>query len=673
MKSFLNMKKNIFNKNIIFFYILLIIFKLSLNEDINLSEGETPFFGVNEERYVSFYLNEEIKNKLNNTYIHFYTYPQNTDNINSQQIIFSSIKEKPQASNAENYSYKFSKNANLFINYNNIKNNNIFYLTIKCFKYPCYFILVTKFEKNYANLNLNDDYSYFISGQKFNTMKFKIPSSLSKEYSKNKKHSLTISVTNPTDADSINLYLFKNNEINNLNVDNFKTPMGKIFTFLEENINKSPNNSYILEIESIQNQFISISIKTSIYDENSKKLINEIIPNSNPKYTYINNFNNIIIKEECFKINENYLKDNLISDDNDNFLYASIEFFTSPNYGYLNYGENKELHKINNNKESLNVILNKESNKYPDLCFNTSEKLEYSFMIQINHISKKNENIDINYPLTSGFIHSRIIPIDNLLIYTHYSDIHFSDKLSYNFRVVKGQPEIYIYNCKTYPKCYNNITELRNNKDITKLEFKENINYFHIYNINKEKDLAPYGPNQNLLYIFCPKNNTNFCELDILVYTNYDQIILPSTNNNTFYSNLKKKDEKDLYKFHIPKGKNILKKIEINLNISNDNALFESALEDNKTILLSNQSNKTNMQIIEFKTINSTSNNDLDIPFNIKSKKDNLYYKFEYKLLYDEKKEEEKKKMKKKKNNLMKKKMIKVLLLNILNLGNFLK
>ena len=159
------MKKGVTLKNIFFLYLIILsLFNFSLNiEESELKDGDTINVTTKEEKHISFTLSAQLKNDLQNSYIHFYTYPQKADEINGQQIIYSSTEQNPNLSNAEKYSYKFSKNANLILTDPKDKIN----LSIKCMKYPCSYDLKVKFEKDYANLNLdesnNDGNSFLIT------------------------------------------------------------------------------------------------------------------------------------------------------------------------------------------------------------------------------------------------------------------------------------------------------------------------------------------------------------------------------------------------------------------------------------------------------------------------------------------------------------------------------
>ena len=609
------MKKGVALKNIFFLeLIILCLFNFSLNIEESELKDETIIHVItHEEKHISFTVSNQLKNELQNSYIHFYAYLQNPNEINGQQIIYSSTEQNPNLSNAEKYSYKFSKYANLILTEPKDKIN----LSIKCMKYPCSYDLKVKFEKDYANLNLDESnnysnsHSYFVPGntlEKLSTMKFKIQSSFNQKYTKGKQL-LTISVTNPSDKDAIILKDRNKKEIENAYI----TPIGKIFSIIEGDINNSENNYYYLEIESMEYQFVSISIKASV--EYNKKIESDIIPNESPKYTFVNNTNNFMIEEECFTINEKYANDNLKGENND-LLYASIEYFSLPLNEIVS---NSKSYKSSNS--SVNYILEKENNKYPQFCLKLNNKLENAYMVQVSHVSNKPENVDIYNPISSGFIHMKTLNKKNLALYTYYSDIHFSNRLSFNLKVLKGKPEMYLYTCEEYPNCYNHISKLKNgNENIVKPELKNNQYYYSFYNENKERDLSPYGPKQKLLYVYCPEESSDeLCKFEILIYSNYDEIVLKDIYKN-FISNLKK-EETDLYKIHIPKGKNKIESVKITIN--NENVKLESALEDNKTALLNMKNNRE----YEFQPVSgfNATMKDFDIPFNVKAYKDISY------------------------------------------------
>jgi hypothetical protein len=184
-------------------------------------------------------------------------------------------------------------------------------------EYPCKFYFTAKIEKDYANLNYDnlDTYSYFMMGELLTTMEFKIPALNTSEGNKN---ALTIGISNPTDIDYIQLYLVKNNGTENkklIEADVFKTNMEIILFVMEEFEKVNETDYYVLEIDSLENQFVSISIKNSSYDDSyniTKELKFEsekLKPNSGPKYSCLN----------YEKINEtiNYHEDDKKTDNTD--------------------------------------------------------------------------------------------------------------------------------------------------------------------------------------------------------------------------------------------------------------------------------------------------------------------------------------------------------------------
>ena len=646
MKYLFPIKKHDLIKNILFYFLILCYIHLSINsssEEYKLKEIEVPkyiaFNNIQDEKYITFNLelsNEDISSDKN-YYFHFSTFPVDSSDKNGQQIIYSSTKEMPSISNADRYSFKYLEKSHLFVNFQNI---NELYLTIKCYKYPCSFNLKTQIEKDYANLNLLDfdSYSYFISEQKINTMKFKIPSLLNNLNSINdntQKYMLTVSVTNPSDPEYSKLSLISGNNEKTLKMMSYKSSMNMIYSVIEEdNINDlSENNFYVLEIESMQNQFISISIKISFINNN--KINSEIIPNSSPKYSYLN-ATEIRANEECYIINGQYISDyldnnnenDLLYNNENDLLYASIEYFSSPVNIYLKYNDKNVNPKesINLEETSINVILEKVSNQYPQICFDLSEKDAAAFMLEVSHISQTSKNIDIYNPLVSGFFHKKSLKRNGLSLFTHNSDVHYIKQMTFYVKILKGEPEIYIYNCEDYPNCYNDIYQLKNDNSVIKPKISNNISSYTI-NTNDFKDLSPYYPEQNLLYVYCPQNEQEYCQFQILMYSNLDEIVL--SPNYKFYSNLQK-DNIDLYRIHLPKGKDEIKKIQV-LLYSNEVPEFISYNMSNITI---NKNIGDNMQIYEYIPDKNylINNKDFDILFNIKAK-ENIFYYIEYNII----------------------------------------
>ena len=628
MSNIFSYKKNICT-SILFFYLIFHYINLTLNttvEEISLKEINKPYTnlinGAEEEKCFSYLIELGDDAKIReNLYIHFSSFSET-----NKQMIFYSTKECPTALNAEKYNYKYS---DLIINF---PKNKTFYLTVKCNSYPCSFSLYTIIEKDYANLDLkkSDTYSYFVSAEdKISNMIFKIPSSMDKIYSKSEKHMLTISVTNPSDLDYNQLYLVeKGNKIPLNNIDFYKTSMDIIFAFIEEDyIQKfSENIFYALEINSIEGQFVSLTVKTSRYNIPGALLNTDIIPNTNSKYSYLFSNEDKKYNEECFKLNESYLEENLNDKD---FLYASIEYFTYPINPYLKDNEDYKIYEydIEKNQNSINIIIEKKSNKYPSICFNSKGK-QLAFILQVYHISKENENIDIYNPLTSGFIHTKSLNKNNLALYTHISDIHYIYKLSYYLKVLKGNPEMYIVQCSEYPNCYNKIDDLNKDDKVIKPQIKDNI---YRYNYSYEEittDLSPFGTNQSLLYVYCPdKNNKDeFCQFQALIYSNLDEIVL--LNNDPFYSYLLE-NEIDLYTIQIKKTNESINRIQITLN-STEECEFEYFPQDLENFEIKNIT-KDNLVIWEYIPYDNFSFGlkDYDIKFNIIAKK-NLSYNIKY-------------------------------------------
>ena len=347
------MKNNFLNQKIIFVFIILFSYNNALINDTELLYNISSigynlpmdFLNASEDQciHINIQLDDEQKSQLKDSYLHFATWPHDLLDMDNQQLIFSSKVSCPDISEAEYYSLKSSDNNDLIIKMANEEEMSEVYLRVKCFNYPCNYHLYTSIEKDYVYLSSNinnrtlyssygcDSYSYFFNEN--TSIKFIIPSSLNKAYTNNAKHVVTISVTNPNDAETnfAKLYLVEE-EKKNIAVDSIKSSTGIIFTFIEENIirNYSVNNFYALEIKSNEKQFVSFSLKFSEY--NGKKLESKIIPNYYSYYSYLNT-ENFSADEECFTIVGRNIN-------NSDLLYASIYYDSLPIKPYLKYNNN---------------------------------------------------------------------------------------------------------------------------------------------------------------------------------------------------------------------------------------------------------------------------------------------------------------------------------------------
>ena len=569
--------KNFFSyKYIIFTFIILLSFVKVIisdkNEEIDLvgidAAATTHDYNLDEDMCVKFSvkLSDEEK-KIENLYVRISADSNDVEDMNRQQLYYSN-ESCPTSFDAQQYSLRASKHPNIFAKYNNTVDH--IYLRVKCFNYPCKFSLYAGIEKDYLfsttpSIDDKETYSYYSYGDKINTMNFKIPSSLDKKYTTNAKHALTISVTNPSDTDYIQLYSMVNGAKNKIEVEKYQIPIGIIFTFIEENYidpNKCKDTKcfYVLEIQSLENQFVSFSAKTSIYAENT--LETTIMPNSQSYYSYLNT-KNILATEECFKVDEEYEKKNLFKNDED-LVFASVHYYTLPIRPYLKHNnEYKLIEEWDSSKNSINIILKKESNITRQICFKKEDRTPSAFSLEISYVSKNNKNIDIYSPLTSGFTHMKSLKKNSLAFYTHNSDVHFNEKLSFFLNPLKGKPEMYILSCEDYPFCPNEISQLKSDSNAQIATSKDNGIYSYTSNTKHEKDLSPYGPKQKLLYVYCPDDTTEeYCQFELLINSNVDQITL--SNKKSFYSHLLK-DQSDLFQILLKKNSPDFEKIQVSI------------------------------------------------------------------------------------------------------------
>jgi ssDNA-binding Zn-finger/Zn-ribbon topoisomerase 1 len=347
----------------------------------------------------------------------------------------------------------------------------------------------------------------------------------------------------------------------------------------------------------------------------------EITPNTIPKFSDLKPNGKKI--NECFKINQDYIK-NFVDNKENSLLYASIDFFSSAIKAYLKYSGSEKSIENDNSKNSLNVILTKESNEYPQICFEQDDLnlIDNTYMLEISHMYPGMENIDIFYPIYSGFFITKTLLKNTLGLYTHYSDVHFLKKISFYLKPLKGNPEMYFVQCDNYPNCYNKITDLQNNP--TKAFKAINYGNFQFYSKKYEtltKDLSPYSPSQNLLYVYCPSDSEDFCQYQVLIYSDSEEIVL---NRDEEFFVVAEKDEEFMFKLSLKKGEEAPQKIDFCFNVTTDDIYFDK-LEIFNNATISYIMDETGMNCYRYapdKRFNNLNEKDIDIIFNIKALKD---------------------------------------------------
>ena len=605
------------------FILISFLFQFSLTQDDpTLSPAqpyETSFSDITSEQYITLKLNKPDESIY---YLHFSTSPSTPQSSDLQQIIFSSKTEKPIINETEEYSFKFSRKANLIIP-DPKKEDNTTYITIRCLKYPCSFNFKASMEQNTPILTLDETHNFYgystntIGKDKMNKVKFYIPTM--KNLGKNL---MNVAVINPGDIDgSYNKLIYKEGSIEKEITKIYKINNGVIYAVEEQ----EKYNNYFLEIESIENQFVIISIKTSnVKDGNIET---DITPNTISKYSYIykSPFN------ECFKINEDYYKNFIKDSQKNDLLYASINFFTYPMKVYLKYSDSQTDVQNDDKKTSLNVLLNSNlSEGFPKICFEQDSKVKLednAFMIEINHMYQNMDNIDIASPIFSGFFNPKTLLKNTLGIYTHYSDIHFIEKISYYLKPTKGKPIMYFVQCDDYPNCVSNYGDLQ--KDSQNVFKAEDFGDFQFYTKEydpktKQKDLAPYSYSQNLLYVYCPEDSVDgYCQFEILVYSDYEEIVI---HENEDFNAVMKKEERHMYKMEFKKGHNNIENIDFCVNVTENDITFEALEETNNVNVTKVKKKNLNCYKYELKKdYHNLEKKDIAIVFNIIAKKDVNY------------------------------------------------
>lgn len=568
-------------KSLLFYYIIFSFsFQISFTEDdaiISLGQPFTKnYTDINSDIHITLTINQS--DYSDRYYLQFLTSPIEKDKPaqDRQQIIFSSNISEPNTKDTEIYSYKYSKYANLITTVPD--NTNISYITIKCFEYSCNFNFEARIEVS-GSISLDEERNYYIFSSnslqgidKFREIDISFPA-IPDNSNCNRA---SVAVISPDDiyGDYNTLRIENGKEITNKERIN----SGVIYDF---DFDKTTQNKLLLHIESSENQFIMVSTRASNVQGNY--IQSEITPNSIAKYSNFRWAQNEDINE-CFKIDDDYIN-NYLNDEKSHLLYASINFYSLPISVYLNYSGTTEDIQNNEKKHTLNVILKKKSNEYPQICFkrNGTNLSPNTFMLEIYHIQPDMKYIDIYSPLLSGFVNTRTLLPNTLGVFSHYSNVHYIEKISFYLKPIKGNPKMYIVECNDYPNCYNKYEELKEDKpNVNEADDFGVYQYFAKKYETLTKDESPTGTNQNLVYVYCPSDTNEYCQFDILTYSDLDEIVIHPNEN---FDAISDKDETLLFKIAFNKGYKKVEKVRICLNASKDDIIFSDMANENKAIV----------------------------------------------------------------------------------------
>ena len=629
----------------IYLFLKVLLF-LSLFNELLTSEEEIINFPSKSSKIFSdeqspTYITINIDNydKISNESLHISAISE--DNPTSPMIILSLSESYPSIKTSDIFSTERIGGSHLFLGKDLL--NETIYLNITCSDYPCSFHLYLALEE-YPILEIGKTFSYFVKNNKNNSTSFKIESqtvlSSSSIINTSSNHIMTIAISfsNKTSLDTELLLKLKDNNESIIIEANHIMEKRIIYSFKEEQIISEKGgecdingNYYLLNIDSKNEEYITITVTSKeIFTENDVP-INKIIPNEGGKYSLLKKE---ILKEECYSINAT------LGDYSNSLIFASISFYTKPvTYYFNNNRKNNEL--IIPNKNSINIIFEKdENNMYKDLCFKLeNENDEGIFKIEISETNDIFNKKNIYDPLNTGSIYVKSLPIKRLAYFTHNPSNRIYKQMNFNLKVIKGKMDMFVVRCETFPDCSYTYEELLEkskivgNDKVIKPHIVNDMFSYSDYTKENEKDFSPFNFKQNLMFVYCKEETkSDLCQFEISFFTEKDKIFL--LNNDKFYQYMLI-NEIDLYQINIPKSSDPFSKIQVILYTFTGDALYETVQNINETMKI-NISNDFvgGKEIYEYipNELYPIHEKDFNIQFNIKAVT-NAYYEVEYKII----------------------------------------
>ncbi len=476
------------------FIIIFLLFQLSFQEDITLSDNEPYEKQFSNPDYDIIFSTTAIN--ITKSYIQI-----KTKALSNQALIYVNEGDyEPDFSNHDYASIQFINN--LFYIPNSVIKDNKFTIKIICLG-ECNFQIYIK-TTDTIEINSNEIVTIFSSVQKLYDIKIDggDPKSI-------------ISITAITGAKN-EISLSLNTKIKEIEKEIlFENGLtGKGVMINQNDFDSDTNIIYNGKLVSIQNCYIIISVS-----EISK--IQKISPYVNSIYGHFNQ-NDLLKNGVCYEIekktNSNNFRLSAISDKDINiFLTDNISSDIGKNIPFKSYYQN--YFDFN--------ILNINEDEYKYICIKGEKNENISYIMQITDITKLdigNFNVD---PLLNGFIYKDELKPNEI---RQYRKMKYASKTTqetkYNVRVISGDVKVYIYLCDKFPYCNNTISELKEKELEQSLIVPYSINNFYsagIMQLTKEK----YSKGkQYLLYVICNENNINSCKYEVSFFDEDDSLLL---------------------------------------------------------------------------------------------------------------------------------------------------
>ena len=458
----------------------------------------------------------------------------------SAQLFFSTQKEEVNRENAMLLATEEGNNV-MYINRGFFSFQNDFFLTVNCVQ-KCDFTLHFEFHTA-IELEKGESYSFITRGYDINGKNaFWIMRN-------DERDILSISVTGGL-GDDAEMSVFYGDE-------QIKDPDGALYngdivTFDEKNYNGAKANYYILNVNSTENTYVTVS----------SRVVNKVTPVLANQPAIYGMLNKTILSQECFDFVPSSTTGHSV-----NYEISVLAKNSIVQVDFMN--TSKEVTKTFDVSDQKSVIFSSADEDGRNICFSSKYEPTAVFSFQITDLDNLDTKYAVYQPQINGIAYTHHLNMGQFAYYRHSKYSKNRKETNYNMKVIKGDPIMYVHTCETFPNCvYNEATIQR-----LDLHPPHDINDFFTYTVRKstEYETTEVSMKQTLLIVKCGRDSkaSEDCEFEISFFDDKDYMTLKADNR---FSQFIMPNEDDKYTFTVTDPN--AKKVIINLyTISGDSYL----------------------------------------------------------------------------------------------------
>jgi hypothetical protein len=384
------------------------------------------------------------------------------------------------------------------------KKDDEFYIYVTCEKDSCSYTLTVTGDQ-YPTFSPNFVYSYLVNSYN-KDMRFEIVGNVTNVY-------MTVAIEGSSKATVSVDDVYREGAT-------FKT--GKVLSFFIEYIREGSNMASLTVKGADVDEYITLSVHLVENTEPCEGLAadNYLVPNGPEVTGYLERE---VMNEECFPLDLSDSKYNSMSR-----LFVTGRIHTKYAWFFL-----EDEHRIFLEESDTEVMdgqlsfVMKNNKKMNYLCLelpseSTFVQYKMAFTISISEPSSLSNVYNYYPPQLNGEIYRRLIPKNTVAFFSGAKSDNSAKKYDYSLYRIKGLTKMYIGDCRKYPDC------LYNPSDLNVLVSPKSINQMTIWTTEEDKSSA-IGSEKYVIVAYCEddgNDDSQYCEFETSIISKNKDIYL---------------------------------------------------------------------------------------------------------------------------------------------------